>query len=550
MLARPVNIYGGNDGNTIDGSALTGTNDNLDIYGGAGGDVLKGGAGNDTFVFTAANLTATDTVSGGAGSNELLMTSAGTVAAGGVTGVETYALADGAANTLTLTSANFIGVAGSTITISDGNNGNTVSAAGVAAPDRIIVYAGTGADALTGGPGNDIFYAGGNTTMTGGAGTNEFIFSAPGTNTIADFGASDEILLSNTGFNLGLSGIGPLPAGLFVTGPFTSATQRFSYNSGELFYSPTGATATEKLVATLTGAPALTTAELFHTSTVVTTYSGTITTGIALTNPATQRRVTVTGTVTNASGTSGQGVFGNAEFPWTVNNRGEIEATGTANNFGIQLLAGGTVNNLVAMSGTATPGSLIAGYDEGILIEFAPGTVSNLGTIEGTGTNGIGVNIFDTGGRVVNGSAAVTSALISGPSNGVIIFGGAGTVSNFGTVDSTGSHTPRYRLNAGGTVSNGSSTSTAALIANTGSANDVYIGYGAGTLTNFGAIKGGNIGVFFNDGGSVTNGASGSTAGLIAGTIGSAVAIAGATGDHREFRHAPIAGHPFGHLLA
>ena len=179
MLARPVNIYGGNDGNTIDGSALTGTNDNLDIYGGAGGDVVKGGAGNDTFVFTAANLTDTDTVSGGAGSNELLMTSAGTVAAGGVTGVETYALADGAANTLTLTSANFIGVAGSTITISDGNNGNIVSAAGVAAPDRIIVYAGTGADALTGGPGNDIFYAGGNTTMTGGAGTNEFIFSAP-----------------------------------------------------------------------------------------------------------------------------------------------------------------------------------------------------------------------------------------------------------------------------------------------------------------------------------------------------------------------------------
>ena len=133
---------------------------------------------------------------------------------------------------------------------------------------------------------------------------------------------------------------------------------------------PPGATATEKLVATLTGAPALTTSDLFHTSTVVTTYSGTITTGIALTNPATQRRVTVTGTVTNTSGTSGQGVFGNADFPWTVNNRGKIEATGTANNFGIQLLAGGTVNNLVAMSGTATPGSLIAGYDEGILIEL------------------------------------------------------------------------------------------------------------------------------------------------------------------------------------
>ena len=211
-----------------------------------------------------------------------------------MTGVETYVLANGGANTLTLATANFTGVTGSTITVSDGNNGNTVSAAGVAAPDRIIVYAGTGADALTGGPGNDIFYAGGDTTMTGGAGTNEFIFSAPGTNTITDFAASDEIFFSNTGFNLGLSGTGLLPRpGLFDSLAHSPATtQRFSYVTagGQLFYSPTGATATEKLVATLTGAPALTAAELFHTATAVTTYSGTITTGIALNNPADRAR--------------------------------------------------------------------------------------------------------------------------------------------------------------------------------------------------------------------------------------------------------------------
>ncbi len=534
----PITIYGGTGGNTIDGSGLTVTTDPVIIYGGAGADVLEGGAGNDIFAFAAANLTITDTISGGGGNNELLLTSPGTVAAGGVTGVETYVLANGAANTLTLTSGNFTGVTGSTITVSDGNGGNTVSAAGVVAPDRIIVYAGAGADVLTGGPGNDIFYAGGDTTMTGGAGANEFVFSAPGTNTITDFTASDEIFFSNTGFNLGVSGTGALPPALFTsnpTGAFTATTQRFAYDTadGELFYSAVGTTATEKQVFTLTGAPALTAAELFHTPTAVTTYSGTITTGIGLGNPATQRAVTVTGTITNTT-TNSSGIFGNSDFPWTINNRGAIEAIATTNHFGIQLVAGGTVNNIVAASGTATPGSLIAGYSDGILIEFAPGTVSNLGTIEGTGTNSSGVNIFDTGGRVVNGSPAVTTALISSPSNGIVISGGAGMVSNFGTIDSTGAHTT-IRLNAGGNVSNGSSTSTAALIANTGSANGVYVGYGAGTVTNFGAIKGGATGVVFNDGGRVTNGQSGSTAGSIVGTTGNAVSIAGTAGTVANF---------------
>ncbi len=260
-----ITVYGGNAGNTIDGSGLTGTTDNLDIYGGAGADVLKGGAGNDIFSFAAANLTATDTVSGGAGNNELLMTTAGTVAAAGVTGVETYVLADGGANTLTLATANFTGVTGSTITVSDGNKGNTVSAAGVAAPDRTIVYAGTGADVLTGGPGTNVFYAGGNTTI-------DFAM-LQGTNTINNFGAgTNEIVFSNAGFALGLSSATtpqPLPTGLFVSdsaGTFTATTQRFAYgtSNGELFYSASGTTATEHLVASLTGDPALTASHLFY----------------------------------------------------------------------------------------------------------------------------------------------------------------------------------------------------------------------------------------------------------------------------------------------
>ena len=187
VLARPINIYGGDDGNMINGAAISVAGDNLDIYGGAGADVLKGGAGNDIFAFTAANLTNTDTISGGGGSNELLMTTAGTVAAAGVVGVETYVLADGGVNTLTLVSGNFSGVTGSTITVSDGNGGNTVNAAGVAAPDRLIVYAGTGADVLTGGAGTNVFYAGGDTRVDFAKlqGANTINNFATGTNEIA-----------------------------------------------------------------------------------------------------------------------------------------------------------------------------------------------------------------------------------------------------------------------------------------------------------------------------------------------------------------------------
>ncbi len=260
-----------------------------------------------------------------------------------------------------------------------------------------------------------------------------------------------------------------------------------------------------------------------------TTYSGTYTSGITLSNPATQRPVTVTGKISHANADA---IIGTDAFAWTVNNLGTIENTGTTGS-GIQLLAGGNVNNENA--GSVSPGgssgfSLIEGYNDGVLIEFAPGTVSNLGQIEGTGTAGIGVNIFSAGGQVTNGSAAVTTALISGGSTAVVITGGAGTVANFGTVTSTSSGFG-VGLHDGGSISNGSNTSTAALISSAAGHTGVYVNGGAGSVTNFGAIKAGTVGVFLGDGGRVANGQSGSTAGLIVGgTTGSAVGIAGTTG--------------------
>ena len=101
-----ITVYGGNAGNTVNASALTGAN-RVVMVGGAGTDVFTGGAGNDIFRFTAAALAASDTVAGGAGSDQLVMTTAGTVAAGGVSGVETYTLANGGADSLTLGECEF-----------------------------------------------------------------------------------------------------------------------------------------------------------------------------------------------------------------------------------------------------------------------------------------------------------------------------------------------------------------------------------------------------------------------------------------------------------
>jgi Ca2+-binding RTX toxin-like protein len=156
-------------------------------------------------------------------------------------------------------------VTGNSIKVDGGNDGNTVNASGLTAPDRIIVRAGTGADILTGGPGNDVFYAGGDTKMTGGTGTNQFIFSAPGSNMIADFGASttNELVFSNSGFILGLTGATSTPqqmtsaeaTTLFTansTGAFANTSHRLAYDTtnGELFSSSDGSGGASHLVAT------------------------------------------------------------------------------------------------------------------------------------------------------------------------------------------------------------------------------------------------------------------------------------------------------------
>jgi len=114
--------------------------------------------------------------------------------------------------------------------------------------------------------------------MTGGAGTNEFVFSTTGTNTIKDFGASssNELAFSNLDFNLGLDGATPSPQQmtssevmqLFTTnssGKFTNTSQRLAYDTsnGELFASSDGSGGTAHLVATLSDKATIGASQLF-----------------------------------------------------------------------------------------------------------------------------------------------------------------------------------------------------------------------------------------------------------------------------------------------
>ncbi len=154
-----------------------------------------------------------------------------------VQGFSTIGLANGGANTLTLTDLNFAGLFGNPITVNGGGSGNTVNGAGLTGTNAIVVHAGAGTDALKGGAGNDIFFAGGKTNMTGGLGANEFTFAAPGTaNVVADFAlsATNEAVVSNSGFSLGLSGASSFPQAL-PAGPLRRQRHRQLYQRGAAF---------------------------------------------------------------------------------------------------------------------------------------------------------------------------------------------------------------------------------------------------------------------------------------------------------------------------
>jgi hypothetical protein len=165
----------------------------------------------------------------------------------------------------------------------------------------------------------------------------------------------------------------------------------------------------------------------------------------------------------------------------TVTNEGTVVALGSGPPaYGVYAKHGGTVTNGTTLDHTA----FIAGYNG---IRFVKGVgasyygyVTNFGGIEGDSSLSAGV--YDgQGGTVSNGASNDTTALIQAGRWGVYIF--AGSVTNYRTVSST------YAGNAGAGVyiSNGT-----AEVANLGS-NALIKGYygvalGYGTITNGGTI--------------------------------------------------------------
>jgi hypothetical protein len=261
-----------------------------------------------------------------------------------------------------------------------------------------------------------------------------------------------------------------------------------------------------------------------------TTISSSTTVGVTLTI-ASQNPVTVksTGTV-NVSGTGASAIYGVFGVPGTIANDGLLTA---ANGYGIKLVSGGTITN---GSATDTKASISGGlYGVRFNIHGA-GTLHNFGTISNTSTTtGAGVRALG-GGTVVNGSSADTVASISGYFEGVRIAGPGASVVNFGKIAATGTSTTvgfasfGVYFQTGGTVTNGSATDTKASI--TGVTWGVEIEQAPGSIANFGTIRGtGTLarGIVLGAGGSVTNGSTTDTAAYIAAADKSGIYIGGTT---------------------
>ena len=111
-----------------------------------------------------------------------------------------------------------------------------------------------------------------------------------------------------------------------------------------------------------------------------------------------------------------------------VANDGTIKVSGASQSAsGVFLEAGGTIENL-------TSGAQIGGVGWGAIAEGAAGTVTNFGTIDSSGASGLGVDLT-AGGTIDN---AGTAATISGAFDGARISAGAGaSVQNAGTIEGT-----------------------------------------------------------------------------------------------------------------
>jgi Ca2+-binding RTX toxin-like protein len=256
-----VNGLAGSD--TLTGAAgndtLRGGNGNDSLDGGAGNDSMDGGAGNDRYVVDVVTDRVVELAGGGIDSvsagigftlppevEKLTLTGSGTIDGTG----------NGAGNTIT-------------------GNGKANSLVGAGGNDSLGGMDGN--DKLSGGSGDDTLHGGaGNDRLSGNAGIDVFRFaSALGSNNnvdhITDFSVVDDRLQLENAVFAKLTATGVLSSSFFRAGTTGNAVDDndfvlYDTDGGQLFYDADGSGAGVKvLVATLSGIPALASADIFVT---------------------------------------------------------------------------------------------------------------------------------------------------------------------------------------------------------------------------------------------------------------------------------------------
>jgi len=215
------------------------------------------------------------------------------------------------------------------------------------------------------------------------------------------------------------------------------------------------------------------------------------------------------GSVNNSGVITGQSDGVKAVIVGTVENYGSISGV----NYGVQIGGGLVING----KATSTHASIV-GYAGGVLA--SGGSVANFGSIAGGATGGAGVTI-ENSAMLTNGSISDLTALVEGYT-GVVASSSASSIANFGSIVGFGAGFGAFGVTLdGGALVNGALKDTSALI-------EGYTGVmesAGGRVTNFGSIEAQGtyqsaFGVEISGGGTLINGSTRDSAALIAGYTG------------------------------
>ena len=207
-----------------------------------------------------------------------------------------------------------------------------------------------------------------------------------------------------------------------------------------------------------------------------------------------------------------------------VVNYGTLQATAGST---VYLLDGGTITNGSPQDASAAIQQ--EGPHNSVYDKDGVATVVNYGTIgDSSGHTGISFGTSGSSGTVINGSTADTAALIisgSGTSGTGVYFGNpdGGAILNYATIGGPNGRSAVYMAATAGavTITNGSVLDTNAVIQGSGTHSAIYTKGSVSDILNFGTIRGADangVGFGTNAGSAlVVNGSTADTSALITG---------------------------------